>query len=799
MARSSARISRRDFPRRLRAALQRHADRLLPLAVAGFFAALAGRYLVRCWQSWVPGGWDGVAHFAVADLYARRIFPALSGWLPEYFAGLPFPDFYPPLFYFLVALVARLGPSLPAAFLGLQTAAAFALPVLHYVCARRLADSRLAGVVAGALAAGFMVDGHPMAYYGITLRATFDIGLSTQLLAFCFTLTFYACHLEAHRRRGAALAASLAFAAVALTNVHVVWDAAVLFLGLAAARILARPRGPERRRALALELVVGGSAVLLSACWVVPMLARLEFVPTMALPPPPAGLVLVAFFRLGVYLVLAAAAAGIQRDHRVLGLVASLVLLLVFAAFPATDYLADLALQPGRFLIGFEFLTTLLVGYLVAQVRQLTRRAWVQGAAAAACIAVYFLYIEPVKDPFGNVSTEQGEGYQQVLDELADRRDGRVLVEMGRDSPSDSFALQALVGRAGAYSLTTVFRESSLNVLFAGPLRNAFSSRQDSFGVDSKIPGGAELAAQGAERQRARLDLFGVRYFAVRTATARRRIQALPGAHRISPQGGWEVYALEGGRRSPFARVPRYAPVLTFSRFTVKRRNEHEIDFIRLGEERFVAGRFDPPLALAPSGLLDGEEGWERFGAALVTEYRYRDPQSAYAAVEAFSRSRPVVLLASPDPLFRRLEALAGERPNLRVVPPAESSGRLDPGETARRLLAAVDELSRPLATPVEVAAVELDGGVTAVTLSAEPPAPVPVWVQQGHLPNWRRDDGSPVYLASPTFQLTFACERRIELRFRPTRAAWVGGVASLLGLALAAGWELRRRRASPA
>ncbi|HRC85183.1 MAG TPA: hypothetical protein PK413_06210, partial [Thermoanaerobaculia bacterium] len=210
---------------------------LAPIAgLLALFALVAGPYIARCFTSWVPGGWDGVAHFSVAELYARKVFPACSGWLSEYFGGMPFPDFYPPLFYFLVAALIRAGLAPDVAFLGFQTLLSAAVPVLTYLCAQRVARSRLAGFVAGALAIAFLVDRHPIASFGISLQATFGIGLSTQLLAFCFTLLFYYCFLGAESSRRQAALASLFLAGVALTNVHVVWDAAFLFVGLAGAR-----------------------------------------------------------------------------------------------------------------------------------------------------------------------------------------------------------------------------------------------------------------------------------------------------------------------------------------------------------------------------------------------------------------------------------------------------------------------------------------------------------------------------------------------------------------------------------
>lgn len=768
-------------------------------AVAGLlalFAALAGHYLARSWDSWMPGGWDGVAHFSIADLYSRQIFPAATGWLPEYFAGMPFPDFYPPLFYFFVAFLSHLGLPAAVAFLGLQTVASAAVPVLTYACARRLAGSKTAGLVAGALAIAFLVDRQPLASFGISLQATFGIGLSTQLLGFCFLLLFYFFFLEADTSPRQAVAAALCLAAVALTNVHVVWDAACLFVGLAVARTVAA-RGPrERWRSLALSTAVGGVAVLLAAFWLLPMLTRLDYVPTMALESPPPGLVIYAFFRLGVYLVLGGLAAWAHRDARALGLVGGLVLLLAFSSFPSARYFPDLALQPGRFLIAFQFLVPLLVGYLVASIRKLTAKPWVRATAALAAIAIFFAYIDRVDEPFGNLSPKQAEDYQRVLAALAGRTDGRVLVEMGTGSPSDSFGLQALVGRAGGHSLTTVFRESSMSVLFAAPLRNVYSARQDNFGVDTKIPSGEALARQEAAAQLARLSWFNVRYFALKTPVARERLFQLPGVVPIGPEGGWSTFELPDAGGGYAEALPA-SPVLTFARFSVKRRGDSEVDFIRLGEELFTAGRREPVLALARSGRLDREE-LAPFALVLVTDYRYDDLERAYAALESFSREHPLVLAESSDPLFARLAALAPDRPTVRIVQAGVVHDKAAASELCRRLFAELDAVRRPLPGLPAVSRVDMAGGHTVVELAARPSAPVPVWIKQSYLPNWKAASGEPVYLATPTLQLVWARGQKLELAYQKTLGPARWGAAVSLAALLICGLAWWRRPPAP-
>jgi uncharacterized membrane protein len=57
-----------------------------------------------------PRAWDGTGHYSIAYIYGQTIFPNTFGWTQSYFAGMPFPNFYPPLFYWCVALLDRATP-----------------------------------------------------------------------------------------------------------------------------------------------------------------------------------------------------------------------------------------------------------------------------------------------------------------------------------------------------------------------------------------------------------------------------------------------------------------------------------------------------------------------------------------------------------------------------------------------------------------------------------------------------------------------------------------------------------------
>lgn len=767
------------------------------------FAAVCGPFLAHAHRTALPGGWDGVPHYAIADLYARKYFPAISGWVPEYFAGMPYPNFYPPTFYFLVALLTKLGLSTHSAFMGLQSIASLAVPLLTYGVARRVAGSRIAGLVAGGVSTGLMVDHNPLWRMGITLPSTFDAGLSTQLLGHVMLLLFLFCLLGAEVRRLEALLAGATFALVPLTNVHMVWSAAFMFIAFAIARIAGAKERAARISRVRLYALVGASGVALSAPWVLPMIAGLDFVPTQALPPPSPGVIAHAFWRPGAYLLLSMVAALARRNAWMLSLAAGLLLLLGFTVLPTATWLGlgHLALQPTRVVIPFPFLATCSIGYLVSVAGDVLARPHARVAVGAAVLGVFYWHFHIETRSEANLSPAHVEGYENVLRALDGRSDGRVLVEMGVDGMSDGFALQSLVGARGAGSLTTVFRESSINVFFAVPLRNSLSHSVESFGIDHKVTTD-ELRDGPIDEQQRRLDLFNVRYFAVQSAEARSRVGRLPGVHRLSQAGRWELWGYDAPGPG-YASVPSFAPVLTFASYTVKPRPEYGFDFVRLGEEMFSSGRLDVPLARSSCSTIDGCADLARFEALLLIDYPCDDCARAREEVRRFAEHKPVILLESESALYRELRGTLGEGQNLRWIgrtlpgAPDTATQRAAARETIGWILDAIEAVKTPLTGAPRVADARLDGITTHVTLDRDPERPVPVWIRQGYFPSWRGPEGGGVYLATPTFQLTFLDQREAALRFSPTPLERCAQAVGLLGVALLV-WLSRRRATEP-
>src|SRR5712664_2818531 len=78
---------------------------VVAIAVVATPVVLTGKLWAAVWRGELSRAWDGTGHSAIAQLYDQTIFPNTFGWTHNCFGGMPFPNFYPPLFYWCVALL----------------------------------------------------------------------------------------------------------------------------------------------------------------------------------------------------------------------------------------------------------------------------------------------------------------------------------------------------------------------------------------------------------------------------------------------------------------------------------------------------------------------------------------------------------------------------------------------------------------------------------------------------------------------------------------------------------------------
>jgi hypothetical protein len=694
--------------------------KLYPVVLVTLFpVALMSNFWLEVWRGVRSHATDGSGHWGVAQIYNASIFPDTFGWTGAYFAGMPFPNFYPPLFHWCVGLLqaTRLF-SFEDAFKLVLVLPVLLMPAVVWLAAWRLSgkDARVAAAAACA-SVWPLVDMHVQtSTCGLDYASTFVAGFYTQPLGFVLLLAWYVAYLGAHRSRPRAAASCVLLALTILANFFNALTGALLVASTLGVDLL-RLRGArspferaELKRSLFVHFLTPLVALALCLFWLVPVFGSYEYFVTRPLVVPLGQIVspsLLAWYGVaaaGVVIWLRRPGADTKANqpantdrHTNANTHARaylLALLMLAAGVVCASTIAPpwFPLQAFRFLSTLNFLLAVPVGVALGaaldlfkiEIKRPPTMFGVARHACVVCLALVAFGVFQATRPTGGMAfytPEADSRIESVLHFAREHRDGRYLVEVldVNDNPlqADHPALNAYLGAQGNETLSVVYREASPNSIFFNALVNAISTGNDSFGISSVVADDRDFAAQTLARQLERARWLGVRYLVAETDETKDRLAREPAVGARYDFERWSVFELKGGS-PPRARVLEYRPALVVSDFSVKGRRQNEFDFVRLAEEQFTDGWFDVLLARAPTRKIDRLTDLDNFGALVLDTYDCDDESRAFELLRQFAARRALVLLASDAPLYRRIRYSLNEFPNAHIV---ERPNDLPPGE----------------------------------------------------------------------------------------------------------------------
>lgn len=796
--------------------------RLYPIALVTFFpVALMSNFWLEVWRGVRPRATDGSGHWGVAQIYDAGIFPDTFGWTHAYFGGMPFPNFYPPLFHWLVGLLDAAGLSQGAAFKLVLVVPVLLIPAAVWLLAWRLTgkDDKVATCAACACVVLLVSMNFQTSPCGLDYASTFVAGFYTQPPGFVLLLAWFALYAGAGRSRLSNALSCALLALTVLSNFFNAFTGAMLVAATLAldVRSLWRAKGEvsrgEARRKLLAHFVTPLVAFALCMFWLAPMFGTYEFFATRPLVVPLGNLVTPWLW--GWYAV-AAAGVALWLKKTCEGARAYLLTLLCLAAcvvFASTVAPPWFPLQAFRFFSKLNFLLAIPVGvalaalldFLKVEIRK-PRTSW----AVARHVAVVFLAlcafgVFQSSRPTGGMafySPEENERVESVLRFAREHRDGRYLVEVLDVSrnplQADGPALNAYLGAQGNETLSVVYREASPNSIFFNALVNSVSEGNDSFGISSVLADDLDFAAQPVARQLERARWLGVRYLLVESAAAKAKLAGEPSIAARYDFDRWSVFEL-GGEVVARSRALKYRPALVVSDFSVKGRGRNELDFVRLAEEQFADGWFEVLLARSQEMKIDRLDDLENFGALVLDKYDCDDEARAFQLLRDYSQRHALILFTSDAPLFRRVRASLSEFPRAHVVERVRTETH---GETVDSFQpsyhydqSAVRRLWREVRAALEREKTEVDEGSASVSTvvgknelsvaldATRAAGDVPVLVSTTYSPRWRASEGKRVYAATPFFILIFA-RGPVHLSYardaKDRAGLWASGLALL-------------------
>jgi len=816
---------------------QRYAKALnaLPLAVVSLLPVLVASEL---WLLLLRGGrprcWDGSGHYALAEIYDRTIFPETFGWVQNYFAGMPFPNFYPPLFYWCVALLHSTGLfSFDGAFYVVLSTPVFLLPAAIWFLAWRVTARDRAVATASAFAClPLLVNYHSWVGLpaGLDYISTFRTGLYSQPLGFVLLIAWLVAYLEDSRRRSAFALTTLLLALTVLANFFNAIIAGCFVCAIAAGDVLrwstARGGSGHARARLVRRLLSTLIAAALTLFWVGPMLFEYKYFVTRPVTSPIRNAIPAA---LGLWYALAAFGAACWWRRRAPGHVNSFLtccFALALGVLVSTTVAPRwFPLQTLRFLATLNFLLALPAGQAVLTILRFIASRLLRLAQhirpgpggrrfdsavrlAAHSPAGLSMLLALLLGPFmlWNVPSFEQNFYppgeaveiEGVLSFARAHADGRYLVEVPYlsypQASVDSRSLSSYLGSQGNDSLSVVFREAAPNSLFLNPQADAFSALPNTFGVSSMLADSVDFVEQPLASHLGRASSLGTKYLVISSPWMAERLSRETAVGARHDFGRWSVFELAAPAAPPVSLLP-YRPALVVSDVTLKLRRRNEYNFVRLAEEQFADSWFDVMLVSSPERKIDRIRELDEFGALILDRYEYDDEGAAFARLRDFAGRRTLILLSSDDALFRRVKDNLGDFPHAVIVnrvrgQEGEWMGSEFPSESYQELPIHQEwlQIRDALAAgkiPTESPQTRVDSTVSQNEIRLDPPplsGSVPVLVRTSYHPNWRRDDGGEVYTTTPFFTLTFI-DRPTRIHYTRYWYEWLALLLTALAL----------------
>ena len=535
----------------------------------------------------------------LVQLYASHVFPNVIGWLPEPYGGIPFPVFYPPLFYWSGAVFMKLtGLSAPLAVKILTTLSFAALPGVLFILGRRIGLRRSEALLAAGWAGVIACGSNVASLSGIGLLGEFEVGLYTQTLGFVWLCVWCAFLPYSPRSWKAALIAVIALCATILSNVHVLPFAAIYGLCWLALTHFRRVRLTTTTRPwlhFVNSLLWLITPVVIAGIWLVPLIRWYRY--SVGRPLPTEGL----FASLGGFNIVWPACllvAWKERKHtKLVVLCVAVVLTAITALTPVGELIKWIPFQPARVLAGPMILATIPLTRLFASTlfNIVGGERWVVTLSLAVLVVV-LSWIHP-SQRFGiaSFSGEDGQTIEQIRRAVQQLPPGKLLVELvesnaifnspGRD-PKELALARALaheVAIDGRPILWSVFREQTLISPFSTAANNLFSTSRERFGIGGfAVDESLQDTLPVTERIKITRHL-GVQYYLVKTPAQFGLLSSSSEVFRIWTIGEWTLFADKQTSDSSVSRITA-TPVLAWTRARFKNRSESEVDLFNLGE-----------------------------------------------------------------------------------------------------------------------------------------------------------------------------------------------------------------------
>lgn len=707
--------------------------------------------------SLIPYGFDLSGHFAIGKWYADNVFPSTWGWTNSWYFGMPFPQFYPPLFPILLAVLTKI---LPLSYDTLANTtlllSIFLIPVLIYSLIKLLIKNELAGWY-GALASVLLISSPTFNYYGSTLESVFVVGLASQTLGFVFFLSWLYFFMSFEKNRSSKILSVLFLFLLSITNIHLFEASLIILLAFI---LLSSGRFLKGKKLDFIKFDFGRAwwsllAFFGAAFWYIPMLYFFNY---SAGRPIGIGSKLHFFeisFIFFIFTAISLLIAFKRKEEKIFLLGLSSVLLTLPLFFSLDQLILKLPIHFYRFSSVFYLLSIILGSYILAKLMDAIASKNMKQIVYGGFIIVTILFFAPkmISTSDARLTKNYDQAKTIEMARYVGSLSGITNVDYDRTDNASSFNLNTEIAKYGGKTSYSVFRESTPTSLFAVPVRNNFSASSERIGIYSPIAENSYFQSQSIEARLLRAEFMGISNFLVHSPKIISELEQNPLVKLEKQFPGWRLFSF----KNQIARVSFLdnLPAALLADFDTKIRKANDYSYVKFQEEALYQGQLEIIMAKPKSDKIDDLDNMEKYGALILSDYSYHDLQKAFEQISVYSKRRPVIVIASPDPLFEKLIGL-GKPHKIFAFGRLNENDELGIDWQYREIFQILKKNKIPILSPRPKISYEIKDGEIIGSFE-KMTEQLPILIKSSYFPTWSTANKERPLLAGPNFMMIYA------------------------------------------
>lgn len=730
-------------------------------------------------------GSDGSGHWSIGEYYSKHIFPKTWGWIPVWSGGMPFPQYYPPFYFFFTALVAHLFPWVSYLTISkiVIVGSGLLIPVTVVWASKRMFntqsssfDSYIPALLSGVLSILIITTVGGQSSLGFTLEAALNKGFVPQFFALIPILLCLGFTAHIHTSKASRYGAGIFFLIALLTNVHTALLLVIVISIIACVHLIFTKK--HRLQIIFTYVKVFGLAGFAASLWFFPLVATYDYFTTVPLPFDWDRIDLSLKIMFCISFPIAALIAIRRKNPVILGSAIGVSLIAIAAIAKMDQKFPHLPFHMYRWLAIAPYLSMIYIAYIADSISFKTLKGKIFFSIILLSFSAYVYKNEiRIYTDYGMYKNYTKENVDTLL-ALIQKNPGVTAsgaeADLGRNA---SFIIDAKLGLMGIPTITHIIRESAPSGLFLTPTRNTFSAVFEMAGVRTYIGKMESFTRQPIEDRINRARGVGVRYIIATDPEVTGALSTSTQASFIAKVGPRHLYEIKNFE--PKISVLENLPTLTFTNLNFKVRPPEEMSFTMLNEQALLRNAY-PYIYFARDNDRNIDEiplqELRNFGSLFLIEYTYKNVDRALDTLRQYATDRKIYVVKNKSTLYNKLKELSYTNKNIVIY---EEDGK-DERTEAERIVSQVFESIKN--NPVKAEGV------------------YPYYIRQTYFPWWKRTDGGSLYPISPFYTLTFFSEPKTDtdiestLVFKTGKSVYTGGTVTVLVLCAILYFEFRRR-----